>query len=281
MGADLLYYYLFSDVNSGLGVATNMGSLGFAYNGTYEGAYAATDGLLNVSHFGADNPAVSLDGLTSDILIPASHVTVTNLTIAAWVYSGGGQPNDSAIFFHRGGSVFGLSVFPDDNTLKYTWDGGNFNFQTGLALPINKWAFVAMVITPTDASIYLHDGTGMQTTNNPASHGVGTFDAASYVGWDSAGGNIGRRWTGGVDEVMVFSRALPAVEINALYLGVRGSATLTITPSGNGLVLTWPGGTLQEADQITGPWTNNTGATSPYPVSSSGARKFYRVKLQP
>ncbi len=281
MGADLLYYYRFSDVNSGLGVATNMGSLGFAYNGTYEGAYAATDGLLNVSHFGADNPAVSLDGLTSDILIPASHITVTNLTIAAWVYSGGGQPNDSAIFFHRGGSVFGLSVFPDDNTLKYTWDGGNYNFQTGLALPINKWAFVAMVITPTDASIYLHDGTGMQTTNNPASHGVGTLDAASYVGWDSAGGNIGRRWTGGVDEVMVFSRALPAVEINALYLGVRGSATLTITPSGNGLVLTWPGGTLQEADQITGPWTNNTGATSPYPVSSSGARKFYRVKLQP
>jgi len=45
--------------------------------------------------------------------------------------------------------------------------------------------------------------------------------------------------------------------------------------------LNWPGGTLQEADEITGPWSNNVSATSPYPVSSAAARKFYRVQLQP
>ena len=281
MSADLLAYCRFSDVNSGLGVATNMGSLGFAYDGTYEGAYAGMDGPLNISHFGADNPALLLDGLTSDVLIPALHVTVTHLTIAAWVYSGGGQPNDSAIYFHRGGSVFGLSVSGDSNTVKYTWADAQYTFQTGLVLPTNQWAFVAMVITPTVASIYLQDGTAMQTTNNVASHDPGTFDSTSYVGWDTAGGNIGRRWTGGVDELMIFNRALSAVEVNALYLGVPGSATLTITPSGSGLVLNWPGGTLQEADEITGPWSNNVSATSPYPVSSAAARKFYRVQLQP
>jgi hypothetical protein len=281
MGTNLLAYYRFSDVNSGLGVATNMGSLGFAYDGTYEGAYGGTDGPLGMSHFGGSNPALLLDGLTSDVLIPPLYVTLANATIAAWVYSGGDQPDNSAIYYHRGGSVFGLGVFGGTNTLKYTWAGGQFNFESGLVLPTNQWAFVAMVITPTNGTLYLQDGTSMQTANNLATQGSVTFDSASYVGWDTAGGDIGRRWTGGVDELMIFDRALTPVEVNALYLGVPGSATLTIVSSGGNVILTWPGGKLLEAANITGPWTTNSAAASPYTVSAGGASKFYRVQLQP
>jgi hypothetical protein len=280
MGTNLLAYYRFSDVNSGLGVATNMGSLGFAYDGTYEGFYSATAGPA-APNFEAGNLAVSLDGLTSDVLIPALNVTVTNATIAAWVYSGGDQPDNSAIYFHRGGSVFGLAVFPGTNTLKYTWAGGQYNFGTGLALPTNQWALVALVVTPTAATVYLQDGTGLQSATNVAAHAAQTFDSASYVGWDTAGGNIGRRWTGGVDEMMIFNRALSPVEVNALYLGVPGSATLTIVPSGSHVILTWPGGKLLEATSLTGPWVTNNAAASPYTVSAAGAGKFYRVQLQP
>src|SRR5207244_3604670 len=101
MGTNLLAYFRFSDVSSGFGVATNMGSLGFGYNGTYEGGYSAIAGPT-APNFEPGNQAVSLDGLTADVLIPALQVTVTNATIAAWVYSGGGQPDNSAIYFHRG-----------------------------------------------------------------------------------------------------------------------------------------------------------------------------------
>ena len=38
------------------------------------------------------------------------------------------------------------------------------------------------------------------------------------------------------------------------------------------------GGTLQGADDLTGPWADVPGATSPYAVATSAAQKFYRVK---
>ncbi len=50
--------------------------------------------------------------------------------------------------------------------------------------------------------------------------------------------------------------------------------------SGTGLTLTWPFGTLQQADQPGGPWSVVSNAKSPYSVTTSAARKFYRVKAQ-
>ena len=280
MSADLLAYYRFSDVGSGFGVATNQGSLGFGYDGTYQGGYSPVSGPTGMSNFEPGNQAVTLDGLTSDVSVPPLGATVTSVTIAAWVNSPGGQVDNSTIFYHRAASVFGLSVFGDTNTLKYTWGGSYFWFDTGLVLPTNQWALAAMTISPSSAVIYLQDGTGLKSATNTASHGAATFSGASYVGWDSAGGALGRRWTGGVDEVMIFNRALTGVEVNALYLGVPGSATLTITPSGGNVTLTWPGGKLLEANSVSGPWTTNV-ATSPLTVPATGAEKFYRVQLQP
>jgi hypothetical protein len=59
------------------------------------------------------------------------------------------------------------------------------------------------------------------------------------------------------------------------------AATLTIVPSGSEVILTWPGGKLLEATNLTGPWVTNNAAASPYTVSAAGAGKFYRVQLQP
>ncbi len=137
-----------------------------------------------------------------------------------------------------------------------------------------------MSVTPSNATIYLHDASGLKAATNTAPHGAATISSASYIGWDSAGGALGRRWTGGIDEVMVFKRALSAVEMNALYLGVPGTATVSITKSGSDVTLMWPGGKLLQADQVSGPWTTNL-ATSPYTLPATSARKFYRVQLQP
>ncbi len=280
MTSDLIAYYRFTDVNSGFGVATNQGSLGFAYDGTYEGGYASMSGPTGMSHFEPGNQAVLLDGLTSDVAVPALNVTVTEATIAAWVYAGGGQVDNSTIYNHRGGSVLGLSVFGDTNTVKYTWDNNYYSFQTGLEIPTNEWALVAMSITPTHATVYLRDASGLKAATNTAPHAAATLSSASYVGWDSAGGALGRRWTGGIDEVMIFKRALSAVEMNALYLGVPGTANLRISSSGGNVTLTWPGGKLLEANDVLGPWSTNA-ATSPLTVPATAAKKFYRVQLQP
>jgi hypothetical protein len=55
-----------------------------------------------------------------------------------------------------------------------------------------------------------------------------------------------------------------------------GGSLLAIEPA---VIIRWTcGGTLQSADDVTGPWTDVPGATSPYAVAVSAARKFYRVQ---
>jgi hypothetical protein len=63
------------------------------------------------------------------------------------------------------------------------------------------------------------------------------------------------------------------------------SFTVTVTAGGSllaiepAVIIRWTcGGTLQSADDITGPWTDILGATSPYAVATSAAHKFYRVR---
>ena len=53
--------------------------------------------------------------------------------------------------------------------------------------------------------------------------------------------------------------------------------TLQITRVGNDVQLSWPLGRLLEATSLSGPWTTNSLAASPYPVTPTGSSKFYRV----
>jgi hypothetical protein len=70
----------------------------------------------------------------------------------------------------------------------------------------------------------------------------------------------------------------------APFNGVQ--AVLTVTPnilsiklSGSNVIVSWsvPGGTLQSATSLTGPFTDITGATSPYTTPVTGAGQFFRV----
>jgi hypothetical protein len=190
--------------------------------------------------------------------------------------------DNSTIFFQRASSVLGIAIGQNGagEWLKYTWNNASYGNNTGLILPTNQWAFVAMVINPTNATIYLQNGTGMSSTNFAGTYPSQSFTGNSYIGWDTAGGITGRRWGGSIDEMMVFNHALSPVAINALYLGVPASATIKIAPAGSNLVLTWPGGALLEATNLTGPWTPVSSATSPYTNTPSSATEFYRVQLQ-
>ncbi len=53
---------------------------------------------------------------------------------------------------------------------------------------------------------------------------------------------------------------------------------LTYSSSAAGLTLNWPAGaTLQQADDINGPWVTATGVTSGVPVPATAAKRFYRI----
>ena len=93
---------------------------------------------------------------------------------------------------------------------------------------------------------------------------------------------------GDIAELVIYGRALPEAERNQVVdylkkkygLGVAAQSKLSIARSGNGLIFSWEGaGTLESADEVTGPWSAVAGATSPRTVTPSGNRKFYRLKL--
>ena len=236
-------------------------------------------------NFESDNLAVLLDGFTADVLVPSfGNVTVTNCTIAAWVND---PVADSRTirpsFIIAQSSVFGLTIWS-----KQLWGmveihlecNGSYNNNTGLILPTNQWAFVAMVINPTNATIYLQNGTGMSSTNFAGTYPPQSFAGNSYIGWDTAGSATGAAGRGRLMKSWSSTKRCRRWQSMRLYLGVPASATLTIAPSGGNLMLTWPGGTLLEAPAVTGPWTTNSAAVSPYPITPTAAQKYYRVQLQ-
>ncbi len=55
---------------------------------------------------------------------------------------------------------------------------------------------------------------------------------------------------------------------------------VSMTPSGNGISITWPEGNLQSATNVLGPWQDLNEAVSPYRITPIGPQQFYRVKVQ-
>jgi len=84
-------------------------------------------------------------------------------------------------------------------------------------------------------------------------------------------------------ESATLSEAGKTLVLNAVAyaLGLTGGQapppTLSVARSVQNIVLTYSGGTLQSADDVNGPWADETG-TSPLTVQPTAAKKFYRVK---
>ena len=85
-----------------------------------------------------------------------------------------------------------------------------------------------------------------------------------------------RRFNGYLDDVQFYGRILSAAEVvQSMTLG----PSISIQKIGANVQLSWPRGTLLEANEVSGPWTTNS-ATSPYTVGPAGAKKFFRVRAQ-
>ena len=61
---------------------------------------------------------------------------------------------------------------------------------------------------------------------------------------------------------------------------VNPPASLAIQSQPGSVILNWPGGTLQSATNVSGPWGDVNGAVSPRTNPVSAAQEFYRLRLQ-
>lgn len=152
------------------------------------------------------------------------------------------------------------------------------------------WHHLCFVIDRVNGNtIYLDGRPGFFTNQATPTGPIGNLDwpvqPRTSIGQDPTG-QYTEPGTADIDDLGIWRKALNAQEVAAVYLAAESNSvsfvgapiTLTSTHSGNNLILNWNAGTLQSADNVTGPYSNVT-PNPPYTAPTTGPRKFYRVKL--
>ena len=246
----------------------------FGGNDLINANVSSSSGIL-APGFESTNKAARYNGTSSGSRTSASLMNgLTRFTISGWFKADAmPQPSRTALFgqndvaefgFHSG--VYGIWVA-----------NGTFAALPGsISLAANTWYFAVATADGTNLNLYLNAGlVASQPTvlagyssSYPFSVGSAVLDAT------------GNYFAGNIDEVALFNEALTTAQIQTLYsAATAGPVQLRIQQFGNPVVLTWPYGTLQSADEAAGVYTNLAGATSPYTNSFTAQRKFFRVRV--
>lgn len=215
---------------------------------------SATPGVIEggatVGGTGKFGNALTFDGVDDDVKITGPTLNTNTVTIATWVKrSTTNQIAWAGIVHHVDTQPTGLH-FGTANELRYTWIGNEWGWSSGLVPPADQWALVAVVIEPTKATIYLHDGTTLQSAVHTVNHAAAAFSGTTYLGWDSRFGS--RRYKGLLDDARIYRRALSAAEITDLAKGGGAESPLPLngtTGVKNG-DLAWTPGNATTSHQI-------------------------------
>lgn len=268
-------YYPLDDA---IGSATAYEAYNFGlYDGTYNGGLPDQPGATtftgkSVQFFGTDwigmgNP----DGLNF----------TGPISVEAW-FKPDAYPSDFGnIVAHGYGGTDDRELILRLNTSQNVlWDGysgstGGNGVATAATFPLGQWVHAVGTFGANGYRLYINGVLAVSNSNTVRPAPIG-FDWA--IGGRAGGG---RNFTGNIDEVAIYDYALTGLQVASHYYyaknGVKLDPRIVIGISGGNITLTWPAGTLQQADQLTGPWTNVPGATSPLTTPASGAQKFYRL----
>ncbi|HEY3861831.1 MAG TPA: chitobiase/beta-hexosaminidase C-terminal domain-containing protein [Verrucomicrobiae bacterium] len=210
------------------------------FNGTY-GA-AAADGIpgpapaLGFPGFENGNTAAEFTNgaANSFVTLPALNLNANTVTITAWIYPIGTPADYCGLVFCRpNGDASGLG-FTSNGQLGYTWNGNNqdtWSWMSGIVPPQSQWSFVALVVSPGGAVVYLCNNNGVSTATNAIPHTAEAFNDVTLIGGDSAdNGNGGRTFNGQMDEVAIFNTALTPQQVFNLYFSGAGGAPRVFAP---------------------------------------------------
>jgi hypothetical protein len=212
----------------------------------------------------------------------------TNVTFMVWINPNSAQLANVGLLFNRGGPDsacgFGYGGTPDH--LGYTWDNNSAassGWDSGLAVADGQWNFVAYVISPTNATVYLGNLNGGTTNffqaSNAGANTSETFNGGTVL-LGSDANNLDRTFNGLIAEAALFTNALTTAQVQRYFLAGIGAQALvptvtaaTASPSANVysgqnvLLNATASGTAPLAMQWqAGPdgstWTNLPGATA-------------------
>lgn len=289
---DPVAYWQLNEVNDGSGTLVAHDYVG-GFDGIYEpnaGSVSGPQSGDGFPGFGGANLAASFTQYLNDtaIDVPALYLNTNAVTISAWIDPAANQTGDNGIVFCRGSdTTAGLdySGSTDTNgnyTLGYTWnnEAGTYNWNSGLVPPVGQWSFVVLVVTPTDATIYLLNTNSLVSATHSYAHVIQPFDSPSQIGNDPESSTGGRVFNGNIDEVGIFNRSLTQAEVVNLYAAAAGEAprvpaTINSEPQSLG---SYTGSTVQFTVQASGnpavsyQWKEGVAGSGVYTSITNGGR---------
>jgi Concanavalin A-like lectin/glucanases superfamily len=275
VGLNPVAYYRLNEAAGSGTVYDNWGG----FNGTVSaGAALGLAGPINppFAGFETTNTALAVFNGVADswATCPAFNLNTNTVTISAWVYADGGQGGFRGIVFSRAGNTVAGIHTGNGNELRYSWNDADttWGWNSGLEIPTGEWCFVAAVIEPAQATLYVKTAAGLKSATNAVTHAIEEFNGNTLIGCDSAG--TGRIWNGRVDEVIICNRALSASELLALCQKATGlDITLKLTPGGL-IEDSKPSGTLHHGQNSGATWVASFTDSAATPVTRTGVEQF-------
>jgi hypothetical protein len=210
LAADPVAYYRLNE-ESGT-TAENIGSGGAGLDGTYVGGVDLTvvgPRPPGFSTFDLDNTAANLNAANEYVNTSTSILSnLSSFTMMGWVKPGNITANRVGLFGQNDAVEFG---YINPNTIQlWTPGGGNMNYTHSTF--DGNWHHITAVGAGTNLQLYV-DGalvaTGGSNTNNYGSSGH-----PFRIGGGGIYDGSGNQYTGDIDEVAVYHRALSAQEIS-------------------------------------------------------------------
>ncbi len=188
--------------------------------------------LAGLLTFGKASASMEFNGLQTSTYTAtiAGAPTVSTITFTAWVY-----PRSFRVFngIIRLGNK-GLLINQAGTAITFIWDSTPDEYNgAGLAIPLNQWTFVAVVIQPTVAVVYASSGSALATWTDINANAALSINGLWYLGGEVS---ASRTWDGFISDARIY---------NGTALSVSQLQTLAFSrmyyPMTDGLTAWWKG----------------------------------------
>jgi hypothetical protein len=237
--------------------------------GTVYGATANQTGKIN--------KAYSFNGTSSYVSIPNStslNIQGNAITLSAWIKS---TTNTTQMIISKISGVgthvspyfqYNLQLEDPGSGVLFprfylSINGNPINTPTTSSINQNQWYLITGTYDGTTMRLYLN---GAQITSQGVTGNITGYSTPVYLGINGA---FGEPYSGSIDEVGIWSRALTAAEVTSLYNSGNG---LPYSSFG-GTVPTAPSGltaTVASCSQINLSWTDNSSNETGFKIYNSG-----------
>lgn len=231
VGDGPLGYWRLNEPVIPLPVAANSGSLGAAADGSYH-YWSTTTPDLDAPTFGgfeAGNTVFAPSGTNGIVTVGPLNLNTNTITFECWIKRNGPQSSYAGVLFHRGGSgtATGLDFNGTSSNLGYHWSdqANTYNWVSGLLPPDGAWTYVALAVAPSQAVMYMYDGTNWASAINVVDHPVQAFNATTRIGSDS---DASRFYNGVLDEAAIYPATLTEGQLRTHALGGFGGTNAPV-----------------------------------------------------